>query len=169
MSLVVVDSIGVEFGDSEELFGDVNGAYFIDESTFVVFDQAWQNLRTFNSRGNHILTRYFQGNGPLEYQYASSISPMDKLFGVFEFDKPPGCVFINRAITPVSSVTLQESTALMNPGFLGDTSILGSVGWMAERNGTPCIGIEVCSWGIHSGVRERVFFGALHNFASTMS
>jgi len=156
--LSVVDSIGVEFGDPEEVFGDVNGAYFLDESTFVVFDKAYQNLRTFDSEGNHILTRSFQGNGPLECQYASSISFLDTLFGVFEFDKPPGCVIFDGSVTPVSSVTLHESSALMNPGFLGNSSIIGSVGWMAERNGVPGMGIEVCSWDVHSGIRERVFF-----------
>lgn len=72
--LVVVDSIGVEYGDSTQIFGDVNGAFFINDTTLVVLDKAYQHILSFDASCNHISSKSFLGNGPLEYQYAANLS-----------------------------------------------------------------------------------------------
>ena len=157
-TLVVIDSIGVEYGDSTQIFGDVNGAFFINDTTLVVLDKAYQLIRSFDASCNHIASESFLGNGPFEYQYAANLSLQDPLFGVFEFEMPPRCVFFDQSIIPVASVTLDETTALMNPCFLGDSAIVGSIGKIFESNGNPCIGIDICTWNTASGLREQTIY-----------
>ncbi|MCK5131334.1 MAG: hypothetical protein KAR40_04205 [Candidatus Sabulitectum sp.] len=87
--LLVVDSIGVEYGESCEVFGNISGAVFINDSTFVVLDKGYQELRVFDTSSNHLITRSSQGNGPLEYRSAEYIAVIDPNFALFEFNMPP--------------------------------------------------------------------------------
>lgn len=152
--LRVIDSIGVEIGDSTEVFGDINGVCFTSDSTFVVFDRSYQHLRLFRMDGQHLVTESYLGNGPLEYRFAEYLAPLDSRFGVFDFEMPPRCILFDSELVPVSSVTLQEFTALMNPAFLGSDYIIGSVGSFEERDGSPIIKYEICKWRTEDGARE---------------
>jgi len=42
----------------------------------------------------------------------------------------------------------------MNPVFLGSENIVGSVGSLEERDGTPIIKNEICKWRLEDGARE---------------
>lgn len=164
--LIVIDSIGVEYGDTTQIFGDVNGAIFVNDTTFIVLDAAYQQLRVYDDSSNHLATKYYLGNGPLEYQCAENLALQDPLFGVFEFEMPPRCLFFDQSITPIASVTLDEYTALMNPCFLGDSLIVGSVGSFSERDGIPSIGIDICTWSTTTGVRIEVLHSKAFELAS---
>lgn len=152
--LRVVDSLGVEIGDTTEIFGDINGVCFTSDSTFVVFDRSYQHLRLFQTDGQHLVTNSYLGNGPLEYRFAEYLAPLDSRFGVFDFEMPPRCILFNSEVVPLSSVALHESSALMNPTFLGADYIVGSVGSFEERAGTPMIKNEICKWRVEDGSRE---------------
>ncbi|PIE51148.1 hypothetical protein CSA37_13390 [Candidatus Fermentibacteria bacterium] len=54
--LRAVDSLGVEYGDSTEMFGDIGCVCFLSDSVFVVLDRHCQNLRYFTLEGEHLLT-----------------------------------------------------------------------------------------------------------------
>lgn len=154
--LMVVDSLGVEIGDSAMMFGDVNGVSFVSDTTFVVFDRSFQDLRLFNTDMHHIGTWSYSGPGPLEYLYAWDVCPTGSGVGLFEFDKPPGCLFLDPSITPVRSVTLDEGAALMNAVFLGEGRIVGSVGSFIQPNGSAALLVEVCIWNSWNGLRDTV-------------
>lgn len=154
--LLVVDSLGVDFGDSTLMFGDINGVCFTADTAFVVFDRSYQNLRHYSTAMRHIGTWSYSGPGPLEYLYAWTLCPHDSGIGLFEFEIPPRCLFLDPAITPVRSVTLDESTALMNPAFFGEDRIVGSVGSIYESSGSVSMQVEVCIWDSWNGSREAV-------------
>lgn len=156
MTLRVVDSLGVEIGDSTQMFGDINGVCFLSDSVFVVFDRSCQNLRSYTTDGSHLRTESYIGAGPLEYLFVEYMSPFDSGFGLFEFEMPPRCVFFDSEGAPVGSVTLDESTSLVNPVFLGRDHIVGSVGSIHEENGSPEMKFETCIWNSDSGSREMV-------------
>lgn len=95
-SLVVIDSIGVEFGEPEVVFGNITGALFINDSTIVILDKGYQELRMFDSSGNHISTKSYHGNGPYEYRDAENIAICDSIVGIFESKcTPEHCFSIN--------------------------------------------------------------------------
>lgn len=152
--LRVVDSLGVEIGDSTQIFGEINGVCFTSDSTFIVFDRSYQNLRLFTIDGQHLATESYLGNGPLEYRFAEYLAPLDSRFGVFDYEMPPRCTLFNSELIPVSSVTLQEYTALMNPVFLGPDYIIGGVMSFEDRDGSLIIKNEICKWRTEDGVRE---------------
>ena len=105
--LRVIDSLGVEIGDTTEMFGDINGVCFTSDSTFVVFDRSYQHLRLFQTDGQHLATDSYLGDGPLEYRFAEYLASLDSRFGVFDFEMPPRCILFNSELVPLSSVTLQ--------------------------------------------------------------
>lgn len=156
MTLRVVDSLGVEIGDSTQMFGDINGVCFLSDAVFVVFDRSYQHIRSYRIDTSHIVTRSYIGAGPLEYLFVENMSPFDSGFGLFEFEMPPRCVFFDSEVAPVGSVTLDESTALVNPVFLGREHIVGSVGSIYHENGSPAMKSETCIWSSESGTREMV-------------
>lgn len=156
--LRVVDSLGVETGDSNQIFGDINGLCFVSDSAFVVFDRSYQQLRLFTIDGEHLVTESYLGDGPLEYRFAEYLAPLDSCFGVFDFEMPPRCILFNSELVPVSSVTLQESSALTNPAFLGAESIIGSVGSFEERDGSLILMNNTCKWNYENGIREILLY-----------
>lgn len=154
--LLVVDSIGVEYGESCEVFGNISGAVFINDSTFVVLDKGYQELRVFDTNSNHLITRSSQGNGPLEYRSAEYIAVVDPDFAVFENNMPPRCVFFDQIADPVSSVTFEGMTALQEPCFINDSTAVGFVGRINRADGSISIGYEICVWNTFTGEKQKI-------------
>lgn len=156
--LVVVDSIGSLYGNDYEMFGNINGAYFVDDSTFVVLDKGYNELRVFDRECNFIKTVNCQGNGPWECQDAAYLSSLDNTIAVFEFLMPPRAVFFDSAVNPKRSVVLSGYTALMEPSLVDSLTIIGSVGSFSEQNGNQFAGIDVCSWSTITGEKLCEYF-----------
>lgn len=160
IQLVVVDSVGIDYGNDFEVFGNISGALFINDSTFIVLDKGYQELRLFDRGCNHISTVYNQGNGPLEYQFAEHLASVDSKFAVFEFYMPPRCVVFDHSTIPIQSTTLNESTALDEPCFVNDTIIAGCIFSISQQNvnGTPIIECEICTWDVYTGERLQILY-----------
>ncbi|MCD4708212.1 MAG: hypothetical protein K8S62_10785 [Candidatus Sabulitectum sp.] len=156
--LVVVDSLGVDYGEPYEVFGNISGAAFINDSTFVLLDKGYQELRVFDRDCNYIVTSNYCGNGPLEYRCAAYLAVVDSRFAVFEFNMPPRCVFFDNLAIPVSSVTFDGMTALQEPCFIDNSTVVGFVGSIDREGDSVSIGYEICVWNTVSGRKERVLF-----------
>jgi len=156
--LVVVDRIGVDYGESSEVFGNISGAVFINDSVFVVLDKGYQELRVFDVNCDHIATQSYQGNGPLEYRCAEYLVVAGSNFAVLEFNMPPRCVFFDQQAAPVSSVTFEGMTALQEPAFVKDSIVTGFMGTIHREGSSVSIGYEVCVWNTVSGERKRVLY-----------
>ncbi len=156
--LVVVDSIGSEYGENYEIFGNISGAVFINDSTFVVLDKGYQELRVFDADCNHLVTESPRGNGPLEYRCAEYIAVVDTMFAVFEFNMPPRSVFFDRLAVPLSSVTFEGRTSLQEPCFINSSTVAGFVGCIDRQGQSVSIGYEICIWNAINGEKQSVLF-----------
>lgn len=65
-TLVFVDSIGVELGDSAFLFGTIADAEFLQDGTIAVLDKTLCTIKLFSPEGEHIRTIGGRGEGPGE-------------------------------------------------------------------------------------------------------
>lgn len=63
-SLRVTDSIGIELGDSDYVFGAILGLEFMPGGGFAVLDRAACNVRLFDDAGTHTGTISGPGSGP---------------------------------------------------------------------------------------------------------
>ncbi|MCK5036061.1 MAG: hypothetical protein KAS73_09240 [Candidatus Sabulitectum sp.] len=156
--LVVVDSIGVEYGETCQVLGNISGAVFINDSIFVILDKGYQELRVFNRNCDHIATHSYQGNGPLEYRCAEYLVVAGSKFAVLEFNMPPRCVFFDQQSIPVSSVTFEGMTSLQEPCFTNDSTVVGFVGSIDRTNGALSIGYEICVWNAFTGIKQKILY-----------
>lgn len=157
-TLVVVDSIGVEFGEPGVVFGNITGALFINDSTIVVLDKGYQELRMFDSSGNHISTQSYHGNGPYEYRDAENIAIYNSTIGIFESKSPPRVLYLNQSITPINSVTFENNRSMDNPCFVDSNTVAGYYRFYKLIDDVPVIGSEVCLWNAVTGQRDLVLF-----------
>lgn len=65
-NLSLVDSVGVELGDSAYVFGGIIGLEFMPGGGFAVLDRALCNVRLYTEDGDHALTIGRRGSGPGE-------------------------------------------------------------------------------------------------------
>lgn len=65
-NLSVLDSVGVELGDSAYIFGGIMGVEFLPGGGFAVLDRATCNIRLFTDTGEHTATIGRRGTGPGE-------------------------------------------------------------------------------------------------------
>ncbi|MCK4505954.1 MAG: hypothetical protein KAW14_10070 [Candidatus Aegiribacteria sp.] len=73
--LVPVDSIGIEMGDSNYVFGVIRAADFTTAGNVVIGDIASMKMSMFSSGGEYICSGGRQGEGPGEYAAPSGITP----------------------------------------------------------------------------------------------
>ncbi len=156
--LVVVDSLGVDYGEPYEVFGSISGAVFVNDSMFVVLDKGYQELRIFDIDCTHLVSQDHHGNGPLEYRCAEYIEVTGSSFAVFEFNMPPRCIFFDHLANPISSVILDGMTSLQEPCFVNDSIVVGFVGNIDREGDSVSIGYEIGVWNSVTGKRERVLF-----------
>lgn len=65
-TLTVLDSVGVEIGDSAYVFGSIMGLEFMAGGGFAVLDRVSRNVRLYDDRGVHQATIGGSGSGPGE-------------------------------------------------------------------------------------------------------
>ncbi len=65
-NLSILDSVGVELGDSAYIFGGIMGIEFMPDGGFAVLDRATCNIRLFTEMGEHTATIGRRGTGPGE-------------------------------------------------------------------------------------------------------
>jgi hypothetical protein len=65
-TLSIIDSVGVELGDSAYIFGAILGAEFMPFGGFAVLDRAAGNIRLYSDTGSHQRTISRGGSGPGE-------------------------------------------------------------------------------------------------------
>jgi len=64
--VAIVDSIGVELGDSNYVFAAIAAAAFGPDGNIYVLDRGTSNVRVYSPEGDHIRTISRQGSGPGE-------------------------------------------------------------------------------------------------------
>lgn len=74
--IVVMDSIGVEYGDSSMVFGSISDAEFSSSGEIFVLDQVACCIRKYSPEGDCIQTLLRRGNGPGETVFPSEIALM---------------------------------------------------------------------------------------------
>jgi hypothetical protein len=72
--LVVADSIGIELGDSNLVFGQIMAGEFLPNGNIVVADMIKNKISIFSSAGEFITSVGRYGNGPGEYLLLSSVA-----------------------------------------------------------------------------------------------
>jgi len=65
-TLAIVDSIGIELGDSTFVFGSIEGLGHSPDGNVVVLDRISADVRVFSRSGEHLLTIAGRGGGPGE-------------------------------------------------------------------------------------------------------
>jgi hypothetical protein len=73
--LVPVDSIGIEMGDSNYVFGVIRAADFTTAGNVVIGDISTMKMSMFSPGGEYICSGGRQGEGPGEYAAPSGITP----------------------------------------------------------------------------------------------
>ncbi len=165
-TLIVIDSIGVEYGEPEEVFGNITGALFINDSTIVVLDKGYQELRVFDSSGKHMFSQNNNGNGPYEYRDAENIAFYDSTIGIFESKRPPRAVFFDQFLSPVNSVTFETNRSIDDPCFVNRNTVAGYYRFYKLIDDIPVIGSEVCLWDAVTGQKNIVLFSDSHELNS---
>ena len=69
----VVDSIGIEMGDSLYVFGAITDVEILENGTIMVLDGSYANIRTFSPEGRHLFTVSRRGEGPGELSHPKSL------------------------------------------------------------------------------------------------
>jgi len=72
--LVVTDSIGVELGDSNLVFGQIVAGEFMPNGNIVVADMVKSKISIFSADGEFIAQAGRQGSGPGEYQLLTTVA-----------------------------------------------------------------------------------------------
>ena len=72
--LVVTDSIGVELGDSNLVFGQIVAGEFMPNGNIVVADMVKNKISIFSADGEFIAQAGRQGSGPGEYQLLTTVA-----------------------------------------------------------------------------------------------
>lgn len=70
-TLVIVDSIGVLFGDSAYMFSTISDYKPLPSGATAILDESTAQIRTYDSTGNHNMTFGRFGDGPGEFQMPS--------------------------------------------------------------------------------------------------
>ncbi|NLP05314.1 hypothetical protein GX411_05135 [Candidatus Fermentibacteria bacterium] len=73
-TLTVTDSIGVELGDSDYVFGQVAGAMWTPDGNIAVIDMKRCAILFYTPDGEHISTLGRRGSGPGEFQIPTSMA-----------------------------------------------------------------------------------------------
>lgn len=62
--LFATDSIGIEEGDDEYIFGKIRDVNYLANGTIVVIDQSFQRIRLYSPTGHHLKEVIGNGVGP---------------------------------------------------------------------------------------------------------
>jgi len=88
ITLEIVDSIGIEMGDSAYVFGAIEDAAILQDGSIMVLDGTYCNLRTYSAQGELISTTGRRGEGPGELGHPMNIYNWgDGTVGIMDFYK----------------------------------------------------------------------------------
>ncbi len=148
MTLRVVDSLGVEYGDTTQMFGSISSAGFISHEEFVVLDNVMKIIRRYSRSGEYLGSVEYQGSGPLEIVNAGHLCPFEGGFAVLEKYLPPKCLLFDSDMSPRQYVIIQENAPLFEPWILEDSTIVSGI-YSIRNNGEQMqIGVDVCRWNM---------------------
>ncbi len=77
MDLLVIDSIGIESGDSNFVFGAIGDVCFGNQDEILVLDQAGSHIRAFSKSGDFLSRISRSGSGPGELSLPLSLSCLE--------------------------------------------------------------------------------------------
>jgi len=154
--LLVVDSIGVEIGDSNYVFASPSYTCYLPDSNIVVVDQMKPQVSLFSSEGSFIALVGREGNGPGEYLRSGFASAMPsgglavtdnmqrRILFYNEFHEYVGCTDAFSPAAPSSNVFLNDSTFLGVLVFVEMDAEDRITGWQVSRFNTASTEPDMC-------------------------
>jgi len=86
LTIEIVDSIGIEMGDSAYVFGAIEDAVILEDGSIIVLDGTYCNLRTYSPQGELIRIVGRRGEGPGELGQPINIYNWgDGTIGIMDF------------------------------------------------------------------------------------
>jgi hypothetical protein len=166
MVLTVVDSIGVDYGDTTQMFASITGACFITDNEFVVLDNVMETVRMYSRSGDYLRSARYQGSGPLEILNAGHICPTGSGFSVLEQYLPPKYVIYDSSMLPKDYIYIDGDTPFIEPWILRDTTIVSSVYSIRNEDDLMYIGVDVARWD-KEGTRITDYYSEYYPVSGT--
>ncbi len=157
MTLIVVDSLGVEYGDTTQMYGSIAGAGFLSYEEFVVLDNVMKTVRKYSRSGEYLGLVEYQGSGPLEIVNAGHLCPLEEGFAVMEQYLPPKYLMFDSSMMPQKYVVIQENAPLFESWILEDSTIVSGIYSIRNNGDQMQIGMDVCKWNM-SGERAIEYY-----------
>lgn len=145
LSLTVVDSIGIEMGDSNYVFGAIVDAEYFKDGRFALLDVVHNRISFFSSDGQFLDSFGSTGNGPGEFAEPSSftlyangnIAVSDNMNGKI--------IFFDSTMNYQREINGFHNT----PYYIASGSDSSAIGMQFDyyRDGSSMyVGMRVCSW-----------------------
>jgi hypothetical protein len=165
-TLTVIDSLGMEYGDTTQMFGSIAGACFISNDEFVVLDNVMNRIRCYSRSGEYIGSVLYQGSGPLEILNAGYLCPFEDGFAVMEQYLPAKCLIFDSCMLPQEYIVIQENAPLFEPWILEDTTIVSGIYSILNDAGQLSIGVDVARWN-QFGERVTDYYSEYYPISGT--
>lgn len=166
MTLTVVDSLGIEYGDTTQMYGSISGAGFISYNEFVVLDNVMKKVSMYSRSGEYLGSAGYQGSGPLEILNAGHLCPFEGGFVVIEQYLPPKCLIFDDNMSPRKYIVIQENAPLIEPWILEDSTIVSGIYSIRNEDEQMFIGVDVARWSM-SGERENEYYSEYYPISGT--
>jgi hypothetical protein len=166
MTLTVVESLGVEYGDTTQMFGSITGAGFVSCDEFVVLDNVMRSVRRYSRSGEYLGSSEYQGSGPLEVVNAGHLCPFEEGFAVLEQYLPPKCLIFDSSMIPREYTVIQENAPLIEPWILEDSAIVSGIYSLRNDDEQMFIGVDVAKWNT-SGERVIDYYSEYYPISGT--
>ena len=149
-SLRACDSIGMEIGDENLLFGNISDACYLQDGRIAVVDRVFNDVRVFTGTGDFITRIAATGSGPREFLSPLFVSPrgsglmLCSIMGMKEiyYDSSFNCLgevqFTDPNIRPGCPVRIQ---AVDDSLYIGDTFFI-----TVQKSGDYEGGTELSLW-----------------------
>jgi hypothetical protein len=149
MRVIVVDTIGCEFGDSSQVFGMIVDAERLPSGGVAVLDAAACCLRVFDEGGRESIRAGGRGPGPGEFQMPVSLAVLPN-GGMAVSDMAASRITIfNRAGAPISEISDFFPLPPVSIAGLDESTLVGaSVRFLSGTNGASS-SLILCTY--HSG------------------
>lgn len=156
--LIVTDTIGVEYGVDEEIFGNIVDVCILSDSSILIADDVKQCISQFTNNGEYMRTVLRQGSGPEEYEWVGGISDFGDGCMIYEYYQPLSCIFLNEQFDVVNRIVLEEVYSADNLEMMNDSAIIGRVPYITGNEGRINISMNLCSWDYNTGEKQLIHF-----------